>query len=74
MARSAQRRARGKAVGLGVHPEDLALCEQPDGARANISHSSGRIHMMTRETIRNRCDELIACSICMAEAKEITVE
>jgi ABC-2 type transport system ATP-binding protein len=57
---------------IGVIPEDLALFDNLT-AREYLTFV-GRIHLMPRETIRNRCDELLAVLDLHGEEKKLTVE
>src|ERR1700722_1452690 len=57
---------------IGVIPEDLALFDNLT-AREYLTFV-GRIHLMPRQTIRNRCDELLAVLDLHGEEKKLTVE
>jgi ABC-2 type transport system ATP-binding protein len=57
---------------VGVIPEDLALFDNLT-AREYLTFV-GRIHLMPRDTIRNRCDELLALLSLQEEEKKLTLE
>ncbi|MBX9787429.1 MAG: ABC transporter ATP-binding protein [Pirellulales bacterium] len=57
---------------MGVVPEDLALFDNLT-AREYLTFV-GRIHLMPRETIRQRCDELLALLGLEGEEKKLTLE
>ena len=57
---------------VGVIPEDLALFDNLT-AREYLTFV-GRIHMMPRDTIRSRCDELLTLLDLAGEEKKLTVE
>lgn len=57
---------------LGVIPEDLALFDNLT-AREYLTFV-GRIHLMPRETIRSRCDELLSLLGLQDEEKKLTLE
>jgi ABC-2 type transport system ATP-binding protein len=57
---------------MGVIPEDLALLDNLT-AREYLTFV-GRIHLMPRETIRSRCDELLALLDLQNEEKKLTLE
>lgn len=57
---------------MGVIPEDLALFDNLT-AREYLTFV-GRIHLMPRETIRNRSDELLALLGLENEEKKLTLE
>jgi ABC-2 type transport system ATP-binding protein len=57
---------------MGVIPEDLALLDNLT-AREYLTFV-GRIHLMPRDTIRSRCDELLALLGLENEEKKLTLE
>lgn len=57
---------------MGVIPEDLALFDNLT-AREYLTFV-GRIHLMPRDTIRSRCDELLALLDLHGEEKKLTLE
>src|SRR3954462_5638301 len=57
---------------MGVIPEDLALFDYLT-AREYLTFV-GRIHLMPRETIRSRCDELLALLGLQDEETKLTLE
>jgi len=57
---------------MGVIPEDLALFDNLT-AREYLTFV-GRIHLMPRETIRSRCDELLALLGLEDEERKLTLE
>ncbi|MGD9645258.1 MAG: ABC transporter ATP-binding protein [Pirellulales bacterium] len=57
---------------MGVVPEDLALFDNLT-AREYLTFV-GRIHLMPRDTIRQRCDELLALLDLEGEEKKLTLE
>jgi ABC-2 type transport system ATP-binding protein len=57
---------------LGVIPEDLALFDNLT-AREYLTFV-GRIHLMPRDTIRSRCDELLTLLALQEEEKKLTLE
>src|SRR5580704_7590646 len=57
---------------MGVIPEDLALFDNLT-AREYLTFV-GRIHLMPRETIRSRCDELLSLLDLHDEEKKLTLE
>src|SRR3954462_11319542 len=57
---------------MGVIPEDLALFDYLT-AREYLTFV-GRIHLMPRDTIRSRCDELLALMDLQGEEKKLTLE
>src|SRR3954452_20218759 len=57
---------------IGVIPEDLALFDYLT-AREYLTFV-GRIHLMSRETIRSRSDELLSLLDLQDEGKKITLE
>ena len=57
---------------MGVIPEDLALFDNLT-AREYLTFV-GRIHLMSRETIRTRTDELLSILDLQNEAKKLTLE
>ena len=57
---------------MGVIPEDLALFDNLT-AREYLTFV-GRIHLMPRDTIRSRCDELLALLGLENEEKKLTLE
>src|SRR3954453_1334429 len=57
---------------VGVIPEDLALFDNLT-AREYLTFV-GRIHLMPRDTIRSRCDELLALMDLQGEEKKLTLE
>ncbi len=57
---------------IGVIPEDLALFDNLT-AREYLTFV-GRIHLMPRETIRSRCDELLGLLSLESEEKKLTLE
>jgi len=57
---------------LGVIPEDLALFDNLT-AREYLTFV-GRIHLMPRDTIRSRCDELLTLLALQDEEKKLTLE
>ena len=66
------RRHRGEALKMGVIPEDLALFDNLT-AREYLTFV-GRIHLMPRETIRSRSDELLSVLDLQGEEKKLTLE
>jgi ABC-2 type transport system ATP-binding protein len=57
---------------MGVIPEDLALFDNLT-AREYLTFV-GRIHLMPRDTIRSRCDELLSLLDLEDEEKKLTLE
>ena len=57
---------------VGVIPEDLALFDNLT-AREYLTFV-GRIHLMPRDTIRSRCDELLSLLALQDEEKKLTME
>ncbi len=57
---------------VGVIPEDLALFDNLT-AREYLTFV-GRIHLMPRDTIRSRCDELLSILDLQGEEKKLTLE
>ena len=57
---------------MGVIPEDLALFDNLT-AREYLTFV-GRIHLMPRDTIRSRCDELLSLLDLQDEEKKLTLE
>ena len=57
---------------LGVIPEDLALLDNLT-AREYLTFV-GRIHLMPRDTIRSRCDELLSLLGLEDDEKKLTLE
>src|SRR6266446_4698214 len=57
---------------VGVIPEDLALFDNLT-AREYLTFV-GRIHLMPRDTIRSRCDELLSILALQDEHKKLTIE
>src|SRR5918993_4680016 len=57
---------------VGVIPEDLALFDNLT-AREYLTFV-GRIHLMPRDTIRGRCDELLSLLDLQGEEKKLTLE
>src|SRR5271168_2529090 len=57
---------------MGVIPEDLALFDNLT-AREYLTFV-GRIHLMPRDTIRSRCDELLALLDLEDDEKKLTLE
>jgi ABC-2 type transport system ATP-binding protein len=57
---------------MGVIPEDLALFDNLT-AREYLTFV-GRIHLMPRNTIRSRCDELLSILDLQDEEKKLTLE
>ena len=57
---------------VGVIPEDLALFDNLT-AREYLTFV-GRIHLMPRETIKSRCDELLSVLDLQGEEKKLTLE
>jgi ABC-2 type transport system ATP-binding protein len=57
---------------MGVIPEDLALFDNLT-AREYLTFV-GRIHLMPRETIRSRCDELLSLLDLAGEDQKLTLE
>jgi ABC-2 type transport system ATP-binding protein len=57
---------------MGVIPEDLALFDNLT-AREYLTFV-GRIHMMPRDVIRSRCDELLSILALQDEEKKLTIE
>ena len=57
---------------MGVVPEDLALFDNLT-AREYLTFV-GRIHLMPRDTIRSRCDELLSLLALENEEKKLTLE
>src|SRR6266436_2119215 len=57
---------------MGVIPEDLALFDNLT-AREYLTFV-GRIHLMPRDTIKSRCDELLALLGLQDEEKKLTLE
>ena len=57
---------------MGVIPEDLALFDNLT-AREYLTFV-GRIHLMPRDTIRTRCDELLSILDLQDEEKKLTLE
>jgi ABC-2 type transport system ATP-binding protein len=57
---------------MGVIPEDLALFDNLT-AREYLTFV-GRIHLMPRETIRSRCNELLSLLDLQDEEKKLTLE
>lgn len=57
---------------IGVIPEDLALFDYLT-AREYLTFV-GRIHLMPRETIRSRCEELLSLLDLQDEEKKLTLE
>ena len=57
---------------IGVIPEDLALFDNLT-AREYLTFV-GRIHLMPRDTIRSRCDELLSLLDLQDEEKKLTLE
>jgi ABC-2 type transport system ATP-binding protein len=57
---------------MGVIPEDLALFDNLT-AREYLTFV-GRIHLMPRDTIRVRCDELLSILDLQGEEKKLTLE
>src|SRR5262245_39412489 len=57
---------------VGVIPEDLALFDNLT-AREHLTFV-GRIHLMPRETIRSRIDELLSLLDLAGEEKKLTLE
>jgi ABC-2 type transport system ATP-binding protein len=57
---------------VGVIPEDLALFDNLT-AREYLTFV-GRIHLMPRDTIRSRCDELLSLLGLEGEEKKLTLE
>jgi ABC-2 type transport system ATP-binding protein len=57
---------------MGVIPEDLALFDNLTG-REYLTFV-GRIHLMPRDTIRSRCDELLSLLDLQDEEKKLTLE
>jgi ABC-2 type transport system ATP-binding protein len=57
---------------VGVIPEDLALFDNLT-AREYLTFV-GRIHLMPRDTIRSRCDELLTVLALENEEKKLTLE
>jgi len=57
---------------VGVIPEDLALFDNLT-AREYLTFV-GRIHLMPRETIKSRCDELLSVLDLTGEEKKLTLE
>src|SRR6202453_1191630 len=57
---------------MGVIPEDLALFDNLT-AREYLT-CVGRIHLMPRDTIRSRCDELLSILDLQDEEKKLTLE
>ena len=57
---------------MGVIPEDLALFDNLT-AREYLTFV-GRIHLMPRETIRSRCDELLSLLALEDDEKKLTLE
>ncbi len=57
---------------MGVIPEDLALFDNLT-AREYLTFV-GRIHLMPRDTIRSRCDELLSILDLRDEEKKLTLE
>src|SRR5262249_37147402 len=57
---------------VGVIPEDLALFDNLT-AREYLTFV-GRIHLMPRDTIKSRCDELLSILDLTGEEKKLTLE